>query len=115
MVARLIGMGVLGLFMVVLILLGVYVFERSRQPKEIHELDVSVRPSLWWVDTRAIRDGTMTQVSITRVDNRTHEILERRILTNLRNDDIDYADQLDRAQDAAYEATRKANLGLTRR
>jgi hypothetical protein len=114
--ARLIGFSILGIAALVCLLAAVYLVTRALdRSKAAPELDVSVRPSMWWADTKAIRNGTMTEVSIVRVDNRTHEILERRILDHLRNEDVDYSDQLDRAQDAAYEATRKANLGLNRR
>jgi hypothetical protein len=115
MAARLIGFIFIGLVLFALILVGTYMLSRSRSPKVKVELDVSTRPSLWWSDTRSIRSDTFTEVGIVRVDNHTHEVLERRVLEQLPNNGEDYAYRLDAAQDRAYDAARKANLGLVRR
>lgn len=114
MAARLIGFGVIGLLILAAILIGAYVFAVRHQPPR-RELDVSVRPSLWWADTDTVDGGSTTRVRIVRVDNKTHEVLEARTLGVIRNDRGDYVTALENAQDRAYEAARKANLGLVRR
>lgn len=113
--ARLIGFAIIGVVCILLMLVGVYVLASARTPKRPVEMDVSTRPSMWWADTRSIKDNTVTEVSIVRVDSHSREVLERRILEYLPNDSPDYVNLLDAAQDRAYDAGRKANLGLNRR
>lgn len=116
MAARLIGFSILGLAAFALLLAAVYITARALDRNKVKpELDISIRPSMWWTDTRAVMSGTRTEVSIVRVDDRTHEVLERRILAQIDNADPFYGDWLDEHQDRAYEVARNANLGLVRR
>lgn len=116
MAARLIGFIIIGIIALACILVATYVAMRAReraQPKP--ELDISVRPSMWWVDEKTTTDGRHTSVGIIRVDNKTKEVLERRTMLLIANSNPEYAERLDRAHDEAYQAQRNANTGLMRR
>ncbi|SOD71013.1 hypothetical protein SAMN05892883_0619 [Jatrophihabitans sp. GAS493] len=116
MAARLIGFAILGIVLFIALLAAVYLISKSRQPNGgRREKDISVRPSLWWADSRAINEGHATEFSIIRVDQRTQEVLERRILSRIANSLPDYQARLDAEQDKAYEIARTANVGLYRR
>ncbi|SDJ00870.1 hypothetical protein SAMN05444157_1254 [Frankineae bacterium MT45] len=113
MAVRLLADLIIGLGLFVLFLVIVYRWVAARNDPS--EKDVSLQPSVWCVDTRAVANGMQTEFGIVRVAEKSGEILERRIMGRIRNDLPDYTVQLDAAQDRAYEAMRVANVGLRRR
>lgn len=121
MAARLLLIIVVGLLVFVLVLTMTYRRARDsalpsarRVPwKPPPELDVSAMPAEWYTDSWS--EGTETVVGIVLVETNSRTVRQRRALSRLDNADPDYAAELDRRLDDAYQAMRVANVHLHRR